>query len=212
MKKSDIKLFSAALLVGSLLFGNKMAFANAQSELEAFIKKHPFAEGQFHQTVVSPSGAVKQKSAGHFAFSRPGKFKWQIDQPYPQLVVADGKSVVNFDVQMKQASRTPMNDAINSTPAALLFGSQDLSKLFVFKDEADKDGKQWLTALPKNKETLFESMRVGMEGGLPVSIEIFDAMGQTTQLNLVSWQFGQKKPDAFFSYITPAGVDLLERQ
>lgn len=200
--------FAVALMVGA----SSAALASAQDALSNFVKNRGFAEGQFSQVVISPSGAVKQRGTGEFSFSRPGKFRWEIKKPYPLLLLSNGTVVVSFDEDMGHATQKPIGNAIDSTPVALLFGSKDVDKLFNLKDEGSKDGKQWLVVKPKDKDNLFDFARIGWKDGLPVNLEIHDALGQVTQLELTNWRFDKQLPASFFEFKAPAGVDLIRTQ
>ncbi len=63
-------ILAAALSAGAL----GSAWASAQEALNNFVKNRGFAEGQFSQVVISPSGAVKQRGTGEFSFFTA----WQI--------------------------------------------------------------------------------------------------------------------------------------
>lgn len=199
-----------ALLVSAAAMGS--AWASAQDALNNFVKNRGFAEGQFSQVVISPSGAVKQRGTGEFSFSRPGKFRWEIKKPYPLLLLSNGSSVVSYDEDMGHATQKPIGNAMDSTPVALLFGSKDVDKLFNLKDEGMKDGKEWLVIRPKDKDNLFDYARIGWKDGLPVNLEIHDALGQVTQLELSNWDFSKQRPAGFFDFKAPAGVDLIRTQ
>lgn len=199
-----------ALLVSAGAMGS--AWASAQDALNNFVKNRGFAEGQFSQVVISPSGAVKQRGTGEFTFSRPGKFRWEIKKPYPLLLLSNGSTVVSYDEDMGHATQKPMGNAMDSTPVALLFGSKDVDKLFNLKDEGMKDGKEWLVIKPKDKDNLFDYARIGWKDGLPVTLEIHDALGQVTQLELSNWDFSKQRPAGFFDFKAPAGVDLIRTQ
>ncbi|HEX4916689.1 MAG TPA: outer membrane lipoprotein chaperone LolA [Limnobacter sp.] len=187
-----------------------MAHASAQDMLNAFVEARQFADGEFTQVVVSSNGAVKQRSAGEFSFSRPGKFRWEITKPYPLLVMSNGQTVVSYDADMQHATKKPLGNAMDSTPVALLFGNKNVDKLFVLQNEGNKDGMEWLKVTPKDKETLFDYVRMGWQNGLPVALEIHDSLGQVTKLTLKNWQFKQARPSGFYEFKPPAGVDLIE--
>lgn len=201
-------LLATALSAGTI----GSAFASAQEALNHFVKSRGFAEGQFSQVVISPSGAVKQRGSGEFTFSRPGKFRWEIKSPYPLLLLSNGNTVVSFDEDMGHATQKPIGNAMDSTPVALLFGSKDVDKLFDLKDEGTKDGKEWLVIRPKQKDSLFDYARIGWKEGLPVNLEIHDALGQVTQLELSNWDFAKQRPASYFDFKAPAGVDLIKAQ
>ncbi len=201
-------ILAAALSAGAL----GSAWASAQEALNNFVKNRGFAEGQFSQVVISPSGAVKQRGTGEFSFSRPGKFRWEIKKPYPLLLLSNGSSVVSYDEDMGHATQKPIGNAMDSTPVALLFGSKNVDKLFNLKDEGMKDGKEWLVIRPKDKDNLFDYARIGWKDGLPVNLEIHDALGQVTQLELSNWDFSRQRPASYFDFKAPAGVDLIKTQ
>lgn len=201
-------LLATALSAGAI----GSAFASAQEALNHFVKSRGFAEGQFSQVVISPSGAVKQRGSGEFTFSRPGKFRWEIKSPYPLLLLSNGNTVVSFDEDMGHATQKPIGNAMDSTPVALLFGNKDVDKLFDLKDEGTKDGKEWLVIRPKQKDSLFDYARIGWKEGLPVNLEIHDALGQVTQLELSNWDFAKQRPASYFDFKAPAGVDLIKAQ
>lgn len=188
------------------------AWASAQEALTDFVAKRGFAEGQFSQVVVSPSGTVKQRGTGEFTFSRPGKFRWEIKKPYPLLLLSNGTTVVSYDEDMGHATQKPIGNAMDSTPVALLFGSKNVDKLFDLQDEGMKDGKEWLVVRPKDKDNLFDYARIGWKDGLPVNLEIHDALGQVTQLELSNWNFSKQRPAEYFDFKAPAGVDLIRTQ
>ncbi|WP_334119490.1 outer membrane lipoprotein chaperone LolA [Limnobacter sp.] len=207
------QFFARTLLALAMVAGaSSAAWASAQDALNNFVKNRGFAEGQFSQVVISPSGAVKQKGTGEFTFSRPGRFRWEIKKPYPLLLLSNGTTVVSYDEDMGHATQKPIGNAIDSTPVALLFGSKDVDKLFDLKDEGMKDGKEWLIIKPKDKDNLFDYARIGWKDGLPVSLEIHDALGQVTQLELTNWDFSKQRPASYFDFKAPAGVDLIRTQ
>ena len=187
-------------------------WASAKDELTNFVANRGFAEGQFSQVVISPSGSVKQKGSGEFTFSRPGKFRWEIKKPYPLLLVSNGSIVVSYDEDMGHATQKPIGNAMDSTPVALLFGNKNVDKLFELEDEGSKDGKEWLRVKPRDKDNLFDHARIGWKDGLPVSLEIHDALGQVTQLELSNWNFAKQRPADYFDFKTPPGVDLIRAQ
>ncbi|MDH4395729.1 MAG: outer membrane lipoprotein chaperone LolA [Limnobacter sp.] len=204
---------SFSRLVGTTIAGFFLicgpALAGGVEQLKTFSDSRLFAEGRFEQVVTNPAGAVKQKAKGQFAFSRPGKFRWSIEKPFPQLIVSNGKTVITYDEDLEQASERPLGDAIASSPAALLFGNEKVDKLFNLKNTETKNGLEWLEATPKNAETLFDRMRVGMKGGIPVEMEIFDSMGQRTVLQLVDWKLDKAPAASLFSFTPPPGVDMI---
>lgn len=72
------------------------------------------ARGRFEQ--YSPDGAY---STGQFALSRPGRVRFDYDDPVPLLLVSDGTTVALQDSDLETTDRVPLA----STPLSLLLSS-----------------------------------------------------------------------------------------
>lgn len=81
------------------------------------------ARGRFEQT--SPDGSF---STGQFAIQRPGKVRFDYDDPVPLLMVSDGTTVALQDSDLETTDRVPLK----STPLSLL-----LSDRLDFESQAD---------------------------------------------------------------------------
>lgn len=185
--------------------------ADAKANLDQFNKQIQMAKGQFIQTVISPSGQIKQEGEGVFSFAKPGQFRWEIQKPFPQLIISDGKSVVTYDPDLEQASKRRAQDALESSPSALLFGYRELDKLFnIQADSAPVSGVNWLQATPIKKDSLYEKIRVGMRDGRPAEVEIYDSLGQVTRLSLFNWDISPTFEANYFKFVLPQGVDMIE--
>ena len=83
-------------------------------QFRTFLKATPQARGSFTQTVVAKSARRPQQSAGTFAFQRTGKFRWNYDKPYKQLLVSDGKKLWSYDPDLNQVMVRKLGDALGS--------------------------------------------------------------------------------------------------
>ena len=93
----------AALLTTSAMFATT-AFAGARDDLATFTKGLKGLDGQFVQQVYDTNGKLKESSSGRVAMSAPRLFRWEYVKPYPQLIVADGKTVWVFDPDLEQVT------------------------------------------------------------------------------------------------------------
>lgn len=197
-------------LVYALTFGcSFQALAGGVDSLHQFLASTQSLKADFAQSVSSRAGRKPQLSSGVMSFSRPGKFRWQIEIPYPQLMVGDGQKFWIYDPELKQVTVRKLGKALGSTPAALLAGKNDLEKNFQLKDDGEKDGLSWVEALPKQAESGFERVRLGFAGAELKAMELFDSFGQTTQLQFSKVQKNPALPPSQFSFQAPAGVDVL---
>ncbi|WP_280954990.1 outer-membrane lipoprotein carrier protein LolA [Paludibacterium denitrificans] len=60
---------------------------------------------------------MNKPAAGDFP---SGKFRWEYNKPYEQLIVGDGKTLWIYDKELAQVTKKSLNAALGSSPAALL--------------------------------------------------------------------------------------------
>ncbi|MEY2631799.1 MAG: hypothetical protein RIR00_453, partial [Pseudomonadota bacterium] len=93
---------------------------NSVETLRQFLDGAQTLKGEFAQTVLSRNKS--QHASGTLAIARPGKLRWDIQKPFPQLMVGDGEKFWIYDPELKQVTVRKLGQAIGSTPAALLAG------------------------------------------------------------------------------------------
>lgn len=203
-------------IVLCLLFMYTPVEAAGQTLLQNFIQNTKAAQGTFRQDVLTQSGQIKERSNGTFAFVRPGKFRWDIQNPYPQLMVANGKILTVYDADLQQATERPLlsggADALGATPAALLFGQAKIESLFAVQDDGAEAGLRWVKAIPKNKEALFDWIRIGFKDQQPMQIWVKDSLGQTTRIVFEAWQNQASLSASLFEFSPPQGVEMIRVQ
>lgn len=186
-----------------------IASAGAIDQLDKFLEGTKTASASFSQRVITRSGKPGQTASGSMSFQRPGKFRWEYVRPYNQLLVADGTKLFSYDKDLNQVVIKPMGDALGSSPAALLAGSNDLKKNFTLKEDGVVEGVEWLVATPKNNEAGFQQVRIGLRGNLPEAMEVEDNFGQTTWLQFSGFVRNPALPAGNFSFTPPKGADVV---
>jgi outer membrane lipoprotein carrier protein len=167
------------------------------------------AQGEFEQRIYDRNRRLIQQSSGKLAFQRPGKFRWTYAKPYPQLIVGDGERVWIYDEDLKQVTVRRLDTALGATPAALLAGNNDAMQAFELKNDADREGLEWLTATPRNKETTFERIRMGFSAVGLERMELTDAFGQTTLLRFIGLARNPSLDPGLFRFAPPPGADVI---
>jgi outer membrane lipoprotein carrier protein len=203
--KSIIGITFAALTLA--LTGT--ASASALEQFKTFVSGTKSARGEFSQQQVRSSpGKVAPVSTGTFVFARPGKFVWTYQKPYEQLLQADGDMLYIFDKDLNQVTTRKLGSALGSSPAAILFGSNDLEKNFTLSEAGTRDGLEWLDAKPKNKDTSFEQISIGLKNGVPEAMDLKDTFGQTSKLRFTNFQRNPTLAANFFKFEVPKGADV----
>lgn len=183
--------------------------AAALDQLHLFLETTRTARAAFSQKVVNKSGKASQMASGTMVFSRPGKFRWEYQRPYSQLIVGDGSKLWTYDKELNQVVVKPMGAALGSTPAALLAGANDMEKNFSMAEGGAEDGMEWLNAEPKSKEAGFERMRIAFKAGVPQVMEVRDNFGQTTLLQFSGFERNPSLAADSFRFTPPKGADVV---
>lgn len=204
---------TVALLSGWLLTSG--VHAAALDQLKTFVSTVKSANGEFVQRQVKtgPDGTarVTGTSSGTFVFARPGKFTWKYAKPYEQVLQADGQTLIIYDKDLNQVTERKLDNALGSSPAAILFGSNDLEKNFTLKEGAVKDGIEWLELTPKSKDTQFERIAIGFKAGNLEGMELRDAFGNVTLLTFSGIQKNPALAANQFRFQVPKGADVLKQ-
>ncbi|OWJ62916.1 outer membrane lipoprotein chaperone LolA [Paraburkholderia caledonica] len=212
--------------IGATMLVASQAFASGTEQLKAFVAQVHSARGTFvQQEVRAPSkaqaasgasgalsttgGGKNGTSSGTFTFARPGKFIWQYEKPYSQLLQADGDKLYVYDKDLNQVTVRSLGGALGASPAAILFGSNDLDKNFTLRDAGVKAGIDWLELTPKAKDTQFQRVGIGFKDGNLQAMELHDVFGNVTLLTFSNIQKNPPLPADAFKFTVPKGADVI---
>ena len=193
------------------------AHADGMKALDAFLREVGSAKADFTQVVTSPSRAGeatarRKTSTGQFAFMRPDRFRFDYRKPFAQTIVADGQTLWLHDVDLNQVTARRQQDALGSTPAALIAAGTDLKGLtdaFELKPAAAQGGLEWLEARPKDRNGQLQMVRVGFKQGQLSVLDIEDSLGQRSVLTFNGWQSNAPLKAADFKFEPPAGASVM---
>lgn len=208
---AQVKRLLGALALGvtAILAANAAAAATGVEQLRRFVADTGSAEGSFEQIVTTSSGGREQHASGSFAFARPGKFRWNYVKPYPQLLVSDGVRLWSWDQDLNQVTVKVLGDALGSSPAAILAGDGVLDRDFDLREGGSADGLAWVVAKPRQTESAFESMRIGLADGQLKRMELRDNFGQNTLIVFTRLSSGVDPAPDLFRFEPPPGADVI---
>lgn len=204
-----MNIFQRTLSAAIVALAPGLAAAGAVDQLHDFLKNTKTLRADFAQAVIAKSGRKPQQSSGVVAISRPGKLRWEIQKPYPQLVVGDGEKIWIHDPELQQVTVRKAGQAIGGSPAALLSGSNELEKNFTLKEAGESDGMAWVEATPKANDSGFERVRLGFSGSDLKAMELLDSFGQTTLIRFSRVERNPALPASIFRFTPPAGADVV---
>lgn len=204
-----LKSLSLVLL---LICGQVMAEDTPVQRLRNFLAKASSLQADFRQVVVDEKGAAGKSSSGEFYLQRPGKFRWDYTKPYAQEIVSNGGKVWFYDKDLAQVTAKKLNDAIGSTPALLLSGEMALEKNFSIQSQEKEEGMYWIKLIPKEEDSGFKYVLIGLDGDMLSGMELADNFGQLTRIYFSNLKIGVKLDVGKFDFKPPAGVDVFEEK
>ncbi len=198
------------VLVVCLMPGvNAAAPPPGSEQLSDFLINVETLSARFRQTLLDEDLAVVEESAGDFAISRPGRFRWDYTEPYQQLILADGDRLWIYDAELEQASVRTIDDVLATTPAMLLSGDTDISASYEIVDQGLENDVMWTQLTPRTDEAEFVRLRLGFAGGEIRVMELFDRLGQTTRVEFFDVVRNPVLGGELFSFSPPEGVDVI---
>ncbi|OIQ81568.1 outer-membrane lipoprotein carrier protein precursor [mine drainage metagenome] len=186
-----------------------LARADAAQRLSSFFQSTDSMRAQFHQTVLDAQNRKVQEVTGSMQLLRPGKFRWDYNKPYVQLVIGDGRKVWLYDPELDQVTVRSLDKMIGSSPAALLAGNKDIEKTFDIRADVRQGSMDWVEVTPKDKESGFERMYLGFNGENLQEMELHDSFGQTTVIEFSHLERNPKLNPQVFKFTPPKGADVV---
>lgn len=185
------------------------ASAATVEELKAFLRETTTARARFAQMVLDKNLKMLQQATGTMQFSRPGRFRWEYDKPYEQVIVGDGSRLWIYDKDLNQVTVRKLDHALGSSPAALLAGSNEIDKSYTLSNLGSQEGLEWLEAVPKTQDTAFERVRLGFSKAGLEAMELRDPFGQVTVIKFSAIERNARLAPEAFRFTPPQGADVI---
>lgn len=200
------RILASTSFAVALLLAAGTAFAGAREALDTFTSGLKGLDGRFTQQTHDVNGKLKEAASGRVALSAPRLFRWEYTAPYPQLIVADGKTVWVYEPDLQQVTRR----AQQNNPLEALVNPSRLERDFILTETAPSDGLQWLQLTPRKEEDGgFRSARLGFDGNGLSRMMVVDALGQRTEIVFAGWKRNPGFAKGTFKYQPPKGVDVV---
>ena len=166
-------------------------------------------QSSFSQTVRDSNGDLVQDAQGRVWIQRPGRFRWDYETPYRQLIVADGERLWTYDEDLQQATVERVGEVLSSTPAMLLSGFRPLQEVMSWSQAGTRDGKTWYRLDPKQKDAAVEEVQIAFEDGQLAIIEVRDGFGNHTRMRFSDITRNQAIGADRFRIELPPDTDII---
>ncbi|MFK5951114.1 MAG: outer membrane lipoprotein chaperone LolA [Methylococcales bacterium] len=179
-------------------------------QLKSFLASTTTLTANFKQVVLNEQGYPEQTSEGEFYLSRPGKFRWSYKKPYIQEIVSNNGKVWFYDADLEQLTIKKIDNSLGSTPALLLSGDIELEENFILQQQGVDEGLQWIKLSPKNEDSSFKYILLGLDHGTLGGMELSDNFGQLTRIYFTKVKVNPALETSIFEFKAPEGVDVFE--
>ncbi len=185
------------------------ASESARDRLDQFVKTVMTFQARFTQTVMDAQGKVQEQAQGLFVLQRPGRFRWDYQQPYPQYIIADGQRIWFYDVDLEQVTVKSQLEALADSPASLLSGETLPEQQYIVTDLPSKDHLLWVELTPRDSNSSFKSIRIAFDDHSLKQMLMTDNFDQQTRLEFSQVVENPKVDRAVFVFTPPKGVDVV---
>ena len=171
-------------------------------------------EARFTETY---NGAgVSRTESGTLLLKKPGRMRWDYDQPRPKIFLTDGQIAWFYVPGERQARRTPVKqlDDLRS-PLRYLLGKTRLEKelqgLSLAPDQKPSTpGDLVLRGVPKGmQERMSQTLLEISPDGLITRIVVEEVDGSTTEFRFLQQKENVEIADTQFHFVPPPGVEIV---
>jgi len=192
------------------------ASADDGARLTELLNELTSFRADFEQVVLDRFGETLQATTGTLHWQRPHRLRWEVDEPYPQLVLADGESLWVYDPDLEQVSVQPLAESLEGTPASFLAGTAEaLASQFDVRAEAgaeasaeQSDARYLLT--PRDEASVFRDLTLAFSPtGVLTLLDMADHLGARTRTTFTKAAKNPSLEAALFAFKVPDGVDVI---
>jgi outer membrane lipoprotein carrier protein len=200
---------SFLLLILLSLFSSTILAGEGRVLLDRFLTETQTMSANFKQTLKASDGKLLQESTGEFYLQRPGKFRWNYTEPYPQQIVSDGSKVWVYDVDLQQVTVQQQGQGQNNTPMALLQNRQKLEDAFEIHERGIDSGLHRIELVNKQDDSDFDRVMIGLDDKGLRYLQLHDQFEQTTFIYFTELRSNPELDASLFEFIPPEGVDVF---
>jgi outer membrane lipoprotein carrier protein len=172
-------------------------------------------EAQFAE---SYSGAgMTRKESGTLLLKKPGRMRWDYDEPRPKMFLTDGSTAWFYVPGEKQVRRAPVKDIGDlRSPLRYLLGKTKLEKEFVGLAIATdakpaSPGDIVLRGVPKGmQERVSQTLLEVTPDGMINRIVVEELDGSVTEFRFLQQKENVQIADGRFKFTPPPGVEVVQ--
>ena len=196
-----LRLWGCLLLAAGLV---APALGDPRSELQQRLDALGRLAADFTQAQYGTRGELLEKAHGRVRLARP-KFRWELVEPYRQIIVADGETLKVYDPDLEQVSVRPIEEALTDAPLAVLTGSEATLNA---EYEVARLEPERFSLRPLADDALIAEIILAFDSSRLSRIAIRGPLGQRTDVQLNRFEDVSVVQPSDFELNLPEGVEV----
>lgn len=164
---------------------------------------------------IYQGAGTSRTESGVLWLRRPGKMRWEYEQPRPKLFISDGKEVwfyIPGEADARRASLKKLDDL--RSPLRYLLGKTKLEKEFSGLSLVESPaGQLALEGVPKAMADHVRKVELTINGANQIEdIRIQETDGSTTEFRFTDILENPPAPENLFKFSPPPGVGVISSE
>ena len=168
----------------------------------------------FRQIFRGPYLEIEE--SGNVWMKRPGKMRWEYEQPSTKLFISDGVKIYFYVPKDNQVMVADLSLDLQDMPLLFLIGRGDIQENFQVELDPKEDplaaGNPMLRLTPRKIQAHFSFLIVEIDPALVVirRLAIIEPLGNRNDYILTGWRENLRIDNNKFRFQIPAGVEVLQ--
>ena len=193
-----------------LLVSKAYAVAPAQ-QLSDLLNQTRTMQANFTQTTYDNKGKAIQQGRGQMALWRPGRFRWEVKKPLPQVIIANTTRLWIYDPDLEQVTIRPLKQTTGEAPALLLSHVNAVfdKDFIVSQPESKASDLQWFLLTPRSRDNVFASVKLGFLNKQIKEMRLADHLGHETLIQFKNIKTNLALSESLFTFKPTANIDVI---
>ena len=180
-----------------------------RATLDLFLNEIAHYSAKFKQSLYDEYGELLEVSEGLVLLSKPGKFRWEYQEPYRQQIVSNGALLWVYDEDLEQVTINRVPEDANQSPLALLVNGIDIESRYDIEPVERNDSLSWLGLTPRTPDSEYQRVEIGVNDSDVIAMRLHDNLNQVTSLEFFDANKKSNIDLQTFEFSIPSGVDVV---
>jgi len=203
-------------LAGVLLLLTKGAAAQTEADvlrqLDDMLAGIETMTADVTQLIVESDGGVLEESAIRMKLKRPDGFYWETVEPFPELIVTDGRYLWNYQPDLEQVVVENWDASRSELAAQLLSGNTENLTVEYSLGLRDTGGSEFteFVLVPLDADNVYREIILTFNGRQLDMIYVDNDNGQKTVWQFANITRNSPLSDREFVFVPSADIEVIE--